>query len=447
MPAANQKGEAVEVVVTPYKTTMLADGKDTAVIDITAINKQGANVAKADNLVYFTVTGDAKIIYVRNNNPDLRQPGEAGNGSWQCRLFNGKCRVILQSGTSVDKIHFTAKADGLWEGNTDIDLVPANSTVTPVTATTPELHSVVQNKILGADISFLPELEAKGVKFSDKGKEGDAIEILKHHGINYIRLRIFNNSAADSGYSPGKGFCDLNHTLAMAKRVKAAGMKFLLDFHYSDYWADPGKQYKPSAWKAGSFAQLKDSLYSFTQKTMQALKAQNTLPDMVQVGNEINHGMVWPEGNISHPDSLAALIYAGIKAVKEVAPQTTIMIHVALGGQYEEADAFYTKMKERNVPFDVIGLSYYPKWHGTLTDLRYTTNYLANKFNKDILVVEYSQLKKEVNDVAFEVEKGHGKGSFIWEPLSTWEKVFDKDGKANELINLYDDISRKHNLK
>ena len=436
--------EAKEVVVTPYKTTMMADGKDAVAINITAVDKEGREVPDANNLIHVSITGDAKIIGVGNGDPSSHEADKCEDGSWQRSLFNGKCQVILQAGTSVNEIHFTAKADGLREGATDIDLVPANPTLTPVVAVTPDLHSAIQNKILGADISFLPELEAKGMKFSDKGKEGDAIEILKDHGINYIRLRIFNNPTADSGYSPGKGFCDLSHTLAMAKRVKAAGMKFLLDFHYSDYWADPGKQYKPSAWKGASFAQLKDSLYSFTQKTMQALKAQNTLPDMVHVGNEINHGIVWPEGNISHPDSLAALIYAGIKAVKEVAPKTTIMLHVALGGQYDEADAFYTKMKERNVPFDVIGLSYYPKWHGTLSDLDFTTNYLASKFNKDVVVVEYSQLKKEVNDIAFSVKNGRSKGSFIWEPLSTWEKVFDKDGKSNGIINLYDEINREH---
>lgn len=381
---------------------------------------------------------------MRNEQPGKGEADKSNNGNRQCKLFNGECEIIIQSGTSVDKIHFTATSDGLWEGNTDIDLVPANSTVTPVAAVTPDLHSTVQNKILGADISFLPELEAKGMKFSDKGKEGDAIAILKSHGINYIRLRIFNNPAADSGYSPGKGFCDLPHTLAMAKRVKAAGMKFLLDFHYSDYWADPGKQYKPSAWKEANFMDLKDSLYVFTQKVMTALKAQNTLPDMVQAGNEINHGVVWPEGNISHPDSLAALLYEGIRAVKKVAPRTTIMLHVALGGQYEEADAFYTKMRDRHVPFDVIGLSYYPKWHGTVADLRFTTNYLADKFKKDIVVVEYSQLKDEVNAVAFGVKDGREKGSFIWEPLSTWEQVFDKTGKSNELINKYDTISEKY---
>ena len=186
------------------------------------------------------------------------------------------------------------------------------------------------------------------------------------------------------------------------------------------------------------------SLFGFTQKVMLALQAQNTLPDMVQVGNEINHGIVWPEGSIQHPDSLAALLYAGIRGVKAVAPKTPIMLHVALGGQYEEADAFYTKMQNRNVPFDVIGLSYYPKWHGTLADLRFTTNYLAKKFNKDVVVVEYSQLKKEVNNIAFNVANGRGKGTFIWEPLSTWEKVFDENGKANDLINVYDEISKQY---
>ncbi len=437
-------GDAVDVVVTPYKTTMIADGKDAVVMNITAVDKQGREVPDANNLIHFNLTGDARIIGVGNGDPSSHEADKCEDGKWQRSLFNGKCQVILQAGTSIDKIHFTAKADGLYEGNTDIDMVPANSTITAVAASTPDLHSTVQNKMLGADISFLPELEARGMKFSDNGKEGDAIEILKDHGINYIRLRIFNNPAADSGYSPKKGFCDLAHTLAMAKRVKAAGMKFLLDFHYSDYWADPGKQFKPSAWKGADFAQLKDSVFSFTQTVMTALKAQNTPPDIVQVGNEINHGMIWPEGNIAHPDSLAALIYAGIKAVKTIAPQTTIMLHVALGGQYDEADAFFTKMAARNVPFDVIGLSYYPKWHGTLADLDFTTNYLAKKFNKDVVVVEYSQLKKQVNDIAFGVANGRGKGSFIWEPLSTWERVFDRDGKSNEMMKEYDDISKKY---
>ena len=213
------------------------------------------------------------------------------------------------------------------------------------------------DKILGADISFLPSLEEGGRKFTDNGVQKDAIQILKDHGFNYIRLRIFNNPRADSGYSK-KGYCDLENTMKMALRIKAAGMGFLLDFHYSDNWADPGKQHKPFAWKHADYHQLQDSLKAFTKSTLLALKAQGTLPDMVQVGNEINHGMVWPDGEINNLDSLAQLIYEGVKGVHAVSPNTIIMLHIALGGQNPEARFFLDNMVKRNVPFDVIGLSY-----------------------------------------------------------------------------------------
>jgi arabinogalactan endo-1,4-beta-galactosidase len=161
-------------------------------------------------------------------------------------------------------------------------------------------------KVLGADISFLPQLEARGMKFSDQGVEKDVLEILKAHHINYIRLRIFNNPAADSGYSPGKGFCDLPHTLAMAKRVKAAGLKLLLDFHYSDTWADPQKQFKPQAWLALSGPALAQAVHDYTKQVLLAMQAQGTPPDMVQVGNEISHGMLWPDANTQLPSQAGA---------------------------------------------------------------------------------------------------------------------------------------------
>jgi beta-galactosidase len=189
------------------------------------------------------------------------------------------------------------------------------------------------------------------------------MEILKDHGFNYVRLRIFNDPANDSGYSPGKGFCDLQHTLQMAKRIKNTRLKFLLDFHYSDTWADPGKQYKPAAWKPLDFNQLTKALHDYTRDVMLALKQQNTLPDMVQVGNEINHGIVWPDARINNLFSLSRLLKAGINAVKEVAPPTIIMLHIALGGQHDESVFFIDNMLTRGVRFDVIGLTFYPKWH------------------------------------------------------------------------------------
>jgi beta-galactosidase len=126
---------------------------------------------------------------------------------------------------------------------------------------------------------------------------------------------------------------------------------------------------------------------------MNALKKQGTLPDMVQVGNEINHGIVWPEGSISHPDSLAQLIMAGTAAVKAVAPETVMMLHVALGGQNHESVFFIDEMVKRGVHFDVIGQSYYPKWHGTPDDLRDNLADLVKRYDRDIVVVEYSALK------------------------------------------------------
>src|SRR5262249_38749174 len=146
-------------------------------------------------------------------------------------------------------VKFEAKSEGLYSGSTDIFTISPTVSSTGTKSTTGLISKKQVGKILGADISFLPQLEERGMEFYDRGVQKDAIHILKDHGFNYIRLRIFNNPAADSGYAPKKGYCDLEHTKQMAKRIKAAGLKFLLDFHYSDTWADPGKQYKPSSWK------------------------------------------------------------------------------------------------------------------------------------------------------------------------------------------------------
>ncbi|MDO7849281.1 glycosyl hydrolase 53 family protein [Hymenobacter sp. M29] len=308
-------------------------------------------------------------------------------------------------------------------------------------------------KVLGADISFLPQLEARGIKFSDKDVEKDAIQILKDHGFNYIRLRIFNNPAADSGYSPGKGFCDLAHTLAMAKRVKQANLKLLLDFHYSDTWADPQKQFKPQAWETLSGAALERAVHDYTREVLQALAAQGTPPDMVQVGNEINHGMIWPDGDVQKADSLArfdtlaGLAKAGARAVRETTPTALVMMHIALGGQNGLSELWLDRMVARQVEFDVIGESYYPKWHGTIPDLKNNLTALARKYPQDIVLVEYSERKREANDIAFKLPHGKGRGSFIWEPLNTWESIFDKQGKANDLLLIYDEISRKYRVR
>jgi beta-galactosidase len=447
-------GEPYEVVVTPYKTTLTADGKDATVINISVVDRQGREVPDASGLIRFSVNGDLKLIGVGNGDPSSHEPDKCMDSVWQRHLFNGKCQVIIQSGFSNSLIKFEAKAEGLRTGSTDIYTVQTRTVQVVHSLERNKNHSIVSSanlnnrskpigKMLGADISFLPELEARGVKFSDKGNQKDVLKILKDHGFNYIRLRIFKDPQKDSGYSPGKGFCDLTHTKEMAKRIKEAGLKFLLDFHYSDYWADPGKQFKPKAWEGKNFQQLQDSVYNYTKLVMLALKNQGTPPDMVQVGNEINHGMIWPEGHVRSFDSLAQLVYVGIQAVREVTPDAAVMIHIALGGQNDESHFFLDNLLNRKVPFDVIGLSYYPKWHGTLADLKYNINNLAVTYQKDIIVVEYSQCKEAVNEIAFTVAGGRGKGTCIWEPLNTWESIFDKEGNSNPYLMIYDSVSNR----
>ncbi len=443
-------GKAVDVVVSPYKTTMIADGKDATVINISVIDGEGREIPTANNLIKFSVTGDAKIIGAGNGDPSSHEQDKYNDTVAQRHLFNGKCQVILQAGLTKSVIHFEAKTDSIWAGATDIMTIqpgtPHHVTTSGNTFPILPFKETKVDKMLGADISHLPELESRGKKFYDTdGKQKDVFNILKDHGFNYIRLRIFNDPARDSGYSPKEGFCDLEHTLRMAKRTKAAGMKILLDFHYSDFWADPQHAHMPAAWRGKTITELKQALYDYTKQVMQALKGQGTAPDMVQIGNEINHGMVWPHGHINNMDSLAQLIYAGIQAVKAVSPSTSIMLHIALGGQNDESKFFLDNMVNRGVPFDVIGLSYYPRWHCTLADLEYNIDDLSKRYNKDVNVVEYSHRKKEINELAFTVANGRGKGTCIWEPLNTWEQFFDKDGKANaEMMMKYEDISKKY---
>jgi beta-galactosidase len=443
-------GEPDEVVLSPSKTTMLANGQDATVINISAFDKHGREVPDAANKIKFSIAGNARIIGVGNGDPSSHEPDQYKDSLWERSLFNGKAQLIIQAGKQPGIIKIDAKSNGLHTGSTTIVSIdpPAkhSPSVKTATAAATALPKKTIEKIIGADISFLPQLEARGIKFKDKGVEKDAIQILKAHGFNYIRLRIFNQPANEKGYSPQKGFCDLNNTLAMAKRIKKAGMKFLLDFHYSDYWADPQQQNKPKAWEGKSFSIVKDSLYQYTKMVLTALKRQNTLPDMVQIGNEINHGIVWPDAEVNNMDQLAALLKAGLQATTDTDPRIVTMIHIALGGQNDESRFFLDEMLSRGVSFDVIGQSYYPKWHSTLSDLQNNLSDLATHYQKDVILVEYSQKKEEVHDIIFNLPQNRGKGTFIWEPLNTWEAVFEPDGQSNKWLDVYDEIAKKYGL-
>jgi len=250
------------------------------------------------------------------------------------------------------------------------------------------------------DISFTPQIEDLGGKYTLNGVQKDVLDIFKENGANYVRLRLW--------HTPANGYCGLASTLAYAARVKAKGFKLLLDFHYSDWWADPGKQNKPAAWATLSFADLKDSVYTYTRNVIEALKNQNALPDMVQIGNEITGGMLWPDGRIptSNPtlawQQFGELVKEGVQGARDGAadPSMRIMIHIDRGGDNATSQWFYDNLLAQGVQFDVIGLSYYPWWHGTLTQMQNNLNSLSARYNREIILAEtaYPWTTQSLND-------------------------------------------------
>jgi arabinogalactan endo-1,4-beta-galactosidase len=331
--------------------------------------------------------------------------------------------------------------------------------------------------IRGVDISSTPQIEEAGGQFKDSSAIEDVLDIFKKYGANYVRLRLW--------YTPSDGNCGLTKTLAFAKRIKEKGLKFLLDFHYSDSWADPGQQTKPSAWTLLPYNILEDSVYQYTKDVITALKGQGTIPDMVQIGNEITNGMLWPDGrNSGSTDAwtkFANLVKKGIQGVKDAEDtnQVKIIIHIDKGGDNQTSRWFFDNLLQQGVQFDIIGLSYYPWWHGTFSQLQSNMNDLATRYNKDIIIAEtaYPWTTQTVNDgynnVSFDptklpkgypvnvqgqrdyltylkqvIENTTNKkciGFFYWEPAyisvppigSPWENytLFDFNGNAMNSIN------------
>ena len=250
--------------------------------------------------------------------------------------------------------------------------------------------------IKGADVSIMPELERNGTKFYDNGIEQDGLTILKNHGVNWIRVRIWNNPYVVGPEGVGGGNTDEAKAIEMAKRAKALGMKVLVDFHYSDFWVDPGQQKKPDAWKNDSGDKLVDDVYAYTPKVMQDFNAQGVTPDMVQVGNELNNGMLWPEAQLTEDNPngykfLAKLLNAGLQAVHDNDKDNKVktMIHLA-GVDVNLYHTFFDNLIVKNKvnDFDIIGMSFYPFWHGTMDDLKNTMNDVSAKYNKDVIAVE-----------------------------------------------------------
>jgi arabinogalactan endo-1,4-beta-galactosidase len=438
-----ESGRPVSVMLTAYSTTLIADGKDQTRLRIAVTDSLNREITSAEDSIRVYVTGDG-TVKAADGSSLVTRTDTAGKSYSACRLDDGICILVFIAGTKPDKVKVEAVSGHLWPGGHEIHTLPSGFVSLKPAPAQLQASTKPIGRMIGADISFLPQLENGGIKFYDKGRERDAVALLKDHGFNYIRLRIFVNPENEKGYSPGKGFCGLKNTLEMAKRIEDAGMKLLLDFHYSDYWADPQQQNKPLAWAGLDFNTLCDSVKSYTIRVLVALKLQGMLPAMVQIGNEINHGLLWPDGHISNPDQLALLLKAGTAGVEAVDPGIPVMMHIALGGQNDEAVFWLDNMIARNVKFDIIGLSYYPRWHGTLDDLKFNLADLSKRYNMPVNVVEYSDYKKEVHDIVFGIPDGKGKGAAIWEPLNWRSGLFDRQGSTTPLIMVYDSLRARY---
>ncbi len=268
-------------------------------------------------------------------------------------------------------------------------------------------NQATDRMMLGADLSFTRQEEAAGTRFTDGGKQSDPVRILRAHGGNYVRMRLW--------LDPPPGYSDLASGLALARRVKAAGMKVYLDIHYSDFWADPQHQDIPAAWRGQDLATLVDTVRTYTHDVIAAFARQRTPVDMVSIGNEIRNGMLWPVGQIDWTantgwDNLAALLEAGVEGAHSANPRghrLRVMLHYDQGGNNPGSTTFFTNLIDRGVEFDVIGLSYYTFFHGPVAGLRDNVNSLATQFDRDIVIAEAQS--------AWTLANGDTTGNFVWQ--------------------------------
>lgn len=239
--------------------------------------------------------------------------------------------------------------------------------------------------ILGMDASSVPSLEAGGVRYYNKeGLEQDVFQILADAGINYIRVRVWNHpfDAAGNGY--GGGNCDIENALKIGKRATRYGMKLMVDFHYSDFWADPGKQQAPLAWQGMTIEEKADALYTFTCESLEKLKKAKVDVGMVQIGNETNGGIAGE----TQWENMAKLFSAGAKAVRDTLPKALVAVHFTNPEKPGAYEYFGQQLAEYQVDYDVFASSYYPMWHGSLENLQKVLTAIHETYGKQVLVAE-----------------------------------------------------------
>jgi arabinogalactan endo-1,4-beta-galactosidase len=251
--------------------------------------------------------------------------------------------------------------------------------------------------VAGADFSHLAFFESRGITYRDAGQAQDGLAILKRQGLKCVRLRLFTSSTAQAQADPYNYINNLDYTLPLAQRVKNAGLQFMLDFHYSDTWADPGHQTKPAAWSSLTFTQLTQQMRQYNSNCVAAFKAAGAMPDYIQVGNEIIGGLLWPDGQVGGAydtsaqwSKLAQLLTNAIIGIKDAAgsQMPRIVVHIDRGGDWAGTQWFFDHLQQQQVQFDIIGESYYPFWHGSLDNLRNCLTNAAARYRKPLIVGE-----------------------------------------------------------
>jgi len=305
------------------------------------------------------------------------------------------------AGPVCDVVIETTGAAGTWASVDDVVVTPGS----------------VDRSVRGADLSGVAKNEDLGAAYARAdGSPVDPVQAFADAGANLGRLKVW--------VDPADGYNDQAHVVATAQRIKAAGMALLVDFHYSDKWTDPGQQEVPAAWAAYTPEELADAVYAHTRSVLDALGEAGIVADAVQVGNEINPGMLWPLGQTydidpddgvegAQFDNLALFLSAGARAVKDVDPETEVVLHLTnINNGIDGLTWWYDEVTARGVEFDIVGLSYYGYWHGTLADLQQAVGTLSDRYDRDVLVVENAYPFTLADD-----------------PVSPWENTIDLESE------------------
>lgn len=306
------------------------------------------------------------------------------------------------------------------------------ASVTSDTLYVKRVRGLSKDFIMGMDASSVPSLEAGGVKFYDfDGNEADVFSVLAQNGINYIRVRVWVDPFDEQGRGYGGGNCDINTALEIGKRATKYGMKLLVNFHYSDFWADPAKQQCPKAWQGMNITEKATALYNYTKTSLQLLKDANVDVGMVQVGNETNGGKMSGETKWSNT---CQLFSAGSKAVREVFPEALVAVHFANPEKATSYVDYAGKLADEEVDYDVFASSYYPYWHGTLENLSNILTSISEFYNKKVMVAEVSY--------AYTPEDTDFYGNTIGESEPVQPYLMSVQGQANAVRDVIETISK-----